>query len=207
MKIISWVILLVLIIAIPAQADTSYFRELVNKGNATYYDAYRMMAILESGQDTPDANYDELKKGLAELKIIPKDWESKKESEFVNRGELAYMLFKSLEMKGGLTVKILGVSCRYAFRECVDKKLIVEGFAGQLLSGEELISILAEAEKYQQKNLPNKKPVVVVPPKPKPVEKVEPAQTESDDEEFNPDEDIENDLEDESDEDEPQPSK
>ena len=205
MKIISWVILLVLIIAIPAQADTSYFRELVNKGNATYYDAYRMMAILESGQDTPDANYDELKKGLAELKIIPKDWE--KESEFVNRGELAYMLFKSLEMKGGLTVKIFGVSCRYAFRECVDKKLIVEGFAGQLLSGEELISILAEAEKYQQKNLPNKKPVVVVPPKPKPVEKVEPAQTESDDEEFNPDEDIENDLEDESDEDEPQPSK
>jgi hypothetical protein len=163
---LSAILLLAVASALPARADTSYFRELVNKGNATYYDAYRMMAVLESGQDTPDVKFDELKKGLKELKIVPADWDAKKETEFVNRGELAYMLFKSLEMKGGLTVRIFGVSCRYAFRECVDKKLIVEGFSGQLISGEELISILAEAEKYQQKHLPDKKPVMVVPARP-----------------------------------------
>jgi hypothetical protein len=207
MKIISLVILLILVIALPLQSDTSYFRELVNKGNATVYDGYRMIAILLSGQDNPDATYTELQSALSGLKTIPTGWKSKKESDFLTRSELAYMLFKSLEMKGGLTMRIFGVSERYAFRECVDKKLIVEGYAGQLLSGEELISILAEAEKYQQKYLPNKKPMVVVPAKPKPAEKIEPAQAEPDEEEFNPDDDIEDDLEDESDEDEPQPSK
>jgi len=199
MKIISLVILLTLIIALPLQSDTSYFRELVNKGNATYYDAYRMMAILESGQDTPDVKFDDLKKGLTKLGIIPEDWDTKKETEFVNRGELSYMLFKALEMKGGLTVRIFGVSCRYAFRECVDKKLIVEGYASQLLSGEELISILAEAEKYQQKNLPDKKPVLVVPQKPQ--EKVAPPPTQDESE------NIEEETEDEDKPEENQPSK
>ena len=199
MKIISLVILLTLIIALPLQSDTSYFRELVNKGNATYYDAYRMMAILESGQDTPDVKFDDLKKGLTKLGIIPEDWDTKKETEFVNRGELSYMLFKALEMKGGLTVRIFGVSCRYAFRECVDKKLIVEGYANQLLSGEELISILAEAEKYQQKNLPDKKPVLVVPQKPQ--EKVAPPPTQDESE------NIEKETEDEDEPEENQPSK
>ena len=199
MKIISLVILLTLIIALPLQSDTSYFRELVNKGNATYYDAYRMMAILESGQDTPDVKFDDLKKGLTKLGIIPEDWDTKKETEFVNRGELSYMLFKALEMKGGLTVRIFGVSCRYAFRECVDKKLIVEGYASQLLSGEELISILAEAEKYQQKNLPDKKPVLVVPQKPQ--EKVAPPPTQDESE------NIEKETEDEDEPEENQPSK
>ena len=207
MKIISLVVLLILMVALPVQADTSYFRELVNKGNATYYDACRMIAIMESGQDNQDVKFADLKKGLTELGIISADWDAKKESELVNRGELSYMLFKALEMKGGVTVRIFGVSCRYAFRECVDKKLIVEGYASQLLSGEELISILAEAEKYQQKYLPDKKPVVVVPPQPQPVEKVEPTPPEPDEEEFNPDEDINDNLENESDEDEPQPSK
>lgn len=203
MKIVSLVVLLILVITLPLQSDTSYFRELVNKGNATVYDGYRVIAILLSGQDNPDATYTELQSALAGLKTIPTDWKSKKESDFLTRSELAYILFTSLEMKGGLTTRIFGVSERYAFRECVDKKLIVEGYADQLLSGEELISILAEAEKYQQKHLPDRKPVVVVPPKPQ--EKVAPpppeplAQDENKKTEEKP--------EDEDNPEEPQPSK
>jgi hypothetical protein len=132
------------------QADTSYFRDLVNKGNATYADTLRVIDILVKGQDTTATSFEALKTELADKKIISSKWTHLKETDLINRGEVAYMLFKALNLKGGLSVKIFGLSCRYAYRECVDKKLMVPGFPNQLLSGAELISILAEAEKYQK---------------------------------------------------------
>ncbi len=135
-----------------AYADTSYFRELVNKGNATYYDAYRIITILHSGQDNPQLKFEDMKKQLWEQGISPDKWDVRKADELLNRGAMAYMLFKTLKLKGGLTVRCFGLSGRYAFRECVNKKLMARGFPNQLLSGEELISILAEAGKYQEKH-------------------------------------------------------
>ncbi|MBI4835496.1 MAG: hypothetical protein HY811_11855 [Planctomycetes bacterium] len=146
------VIIMLLILNGFSYADTSYFRELVNKGNATYYDACRIAAILQTGKDSPKAKFEELRDGLLADKIIPSNWGDKKENDFLSREELAYMLFKILKLKGGLTVKLFGLSPRYAFRECVDKKLLASGYPGQLLSGEELISILANSGDYQEEN-------------------------------------------------------
>jgi hypothetical protein len=132
-------------------ADTTYFRELVNKPNATYFDAYRTISVLRTGQNDSKATFDGLKDSLTKDKIIPKSWNKKKAEGFIDRGEMAYMLFQTLKMEGGLTVRIFGVSCRYAFRECVDKGLMASGYADQTLSGEELINILDQAGKYQDK--------------------------------------------------------
>lgn len=134
--------------------DTSYFRDLVKKGNATYYDAYRIITILETGKDDAQSKFENLRDKLIEQRIIAKNWDNKKADGFVNRGEISYMLFKTLKLKGGLTVRIFGLTCRYAFRECVNKKLLVQGYANQLLSGGEIISILSEAENYQTKQAP-----------------------------------------------------
>jgi hypothetical protein len=154
--------LLVIIIALlmltgVSYSDTSYFRELVNKGNATYYDAFRIATILQTGKDNPKAKFDELRDNLLADKIIPSNWGDKKESDFLSREDLAYMLFKALKLKGGLTIKLFGLSPRYAFRECVDKKLLASGYPGQLLSGEELVSILANSGEFQEENNGGKK--------------------------------------------------
>jgi len=138
-------------------ADTSYFRELVNKGNASCFDAFRVASLLKTGNDDPATTFDSLKDSLFKDRIIPGDWSKKKADNFINRGEMAYMLFNILKLKGGLSVKIFGVSCRYAFRECVDKKLMASGYPNQVISGEELISILDAAGKYQDQ-IAGKKP-------------------------------------------------
>lgn len=86
--------------------DTSYFRELVDKGNATYADAYRIMNILVKGHDTPDASFEDFKNELLNQEIILQKWSAFKADEFINRGQLAYMLVKALGIKGGLTLRI-----------------------------------------------------------------------------------------------------
>lgn len=145
------IVFLVVMVSSVVFSDTSYFRELVNKGNATYYDAYRIITILQTGKDDSQSTFENFRDKLMEQGIIPKKWDKKQSGDFPNRGEIAYMLFKTLGFKGGLTVRIFGLSCRYAFRECVNKKLMAQGYPNQLLAGEELISILAETEKYQEK--------------------------------------------------------
>ena len=154
MKILIKVFLIFMVIfsfSAITYGDTSYFRDLVKKGNATYYDAYRIITILETGKDDAQSTFENLRDKLIEAGIIAKNWDKKKADGFVNRGEISYMLFKTLKLKGGLTVRIFGLTCRYAFRECVNKKLLVQGYANQLLSGGEIISILSEAENYQTK--------------------------------------------------------
>ncbi len=153
-------ILMLLVMAIPLAVfsqvdvgpagDTSYFRELVDKGNATYADAYRMINILAKGHDTPDESFDDFKNELLNLEIIPQKWSDFKADEFINRGQLAYMLVKALGIKGGLTTRIFGPTPRYAFRECVMRKLIASGFPNELVSGGELISVLSRAERFQE---------------------------------------------------------
>lgn len=133
------------------QGATFYLRGLVIKGNATYYDAFRLINGLKEGKDIPGATFDELKNKLAAGKIIPSSWNNVKEKDFINRADFAYMLVKTLNIKGGLTLRLFGLTPRYALRECVMRRLIPDGFPNQLISGGELLSILIRAEKYQEK--------------------------------------------------------
>jgi hypothetical protein len=160
MKLLRLGLIVILVLSaagVFAGADTAYFRELVNKGNASCFDACRIATILRSGQDDPKAAFESLRDNLVKDKIVTKDWYKKKADSFITRGEMAYMLFRSLRLDGGLTVRVIGLSCRYAYRECVDKELMVRGYGSQNLSGEELINILDGAGKFQEKNAGKKK--------------------------------------------------
>jgi len=134
-----------------AQSTNEYFRNLTNKGNATYYDAFRIIIILKDGKDSPDITFDGLKNKLIESKIIPSGWSKVQEKNFINRADVAYMLVKTLSIKGGVTLRVFGLTPRYALRECIMRNLIPNGYPNQLISGGELISVLMHAEKYQDK--------------------------------------------------------
>ena len=136
---------------VKAQSTNAYFRDLTNKGNATYYDAFRIINILKEGKDSPDITFDGYKNKLIESKVIPSGWNKVKEKDFINRADVAYMLVKTLSIKGGVTLRVFGLTPRYALRECIMRKLIPDGYPNQLISGGELISVLVHAEKYQDK--------------------------------------------------------
>lgn len=68
--------------------------------------------------------------------------------EPLRKGQVAYMLCKALDMKGGLWLRLLGLSQRYALRELVYERVMVPGNVQDFMSGKELISTLNQAADY-----------------------------------------------------------
>ena len=128
---------------------TAYVRRLFEKNRATFGDACRSVQSLASDEHT-DADFEAIHKQLVEKGTVVKGWDLK-ESSPVTRGVLAYMLCKTLKIKGGLTVRVFGWSRRYAFRECLYVGLIPRGTTGQYVTGRQLIDILGNAEVYKEK--------------------------------------------------------
>jgi len=131
-----------------AHADTSFFRALLKKDTATFADACRIMAMLHTkSRDAADFK-DDLrllrKAGVVPVKLMkPKDGS-------VTVGELSFMLCKTLGIKGGLTMRVFGVSKRYAYRECVYLGLVPNVSPRRYISGEELVGIAGLAEEYMR---------------------------------------------------------
>ncbi len=64
---------------------------------------------------------------------------------------------KALGIRGGLTMRIFGISERYGFRECTYLGLVPGGSQWDKVSGSELVGILAHAADYREKLRPKEK--------------------------------------------------
>ena len=132
----------------PPEKRTDVLRRLYEKDRAGYGDAVRLMLGL--AKDAPvDGDFAALRQEAVERGLVDAGWDLA-EAAPVDKGRVAYMLVQALGIKGGLTMRLFGVSPRYAFRECVYRKLIGGGTPGEFVRGRELIDILAAAEDYKQ---------------------------------------------------------
>jgi len=68
----------------------------------------------------------------------------------VQRGTLAYALCRALQIKGGVTMRVLGNSDRYATRELQFMGLFPPGSQQQTFSGTEYVGIIGKIEDYQR---------------------------------------------------------
>jgi len=59
-------------------------------------------------------------------------------------------LVRALSIKGGLTMRVLGPTPRYAVRELQGQGLLPPSSPQQFLSGAELLGIIGRAEDYQR---------------------------------------------------------
>jgi hypothetical protein len=135
----------------PAQGKetrTAYLRRVFEKDLASTGDACRMMLSLASGEHT-DAEFATLRADLESRGIVEAAWELE-ESARLTKGTLAFMLARTLGVKGGLTASVLGMTRRYALKECVYLGLMEEGATGQYVTGRELIDVVTNAEIYRQ---------------------------------------------------------
>ncbi len=133
----------------PASADPAFFRTLLDKKKATVSDAARVMVILHTKNRNP-ATFQQDLQTLRQAGIVPKRWKWTADKP-VTCGEVAYMLCKVLGIKGGLTMRVTGITQRYAFRECSFRKLIPPTHQSKHLTGEELVAITAKAERYMRR--------------------------------------------------------
>ena len=97
-----------------------------------------------------DAAFADVQKDLVSGGAADADW-GFEESTIVTKGTLAYMLCKTLGIRGGVTTTIFGMSRRYAFRECVYLGLLSGRTDMEYVMGRELIDALADAEVYKER--------------------------------------------------------
>jgi hypothetical protein len=80
----------------------------------------------------------------------------------IQRGTLAVALCRALQIKGGVTMRVLGPSERYALRELQFLGLYPPGSQQQTFSGNEYVGIIGRIEDYQRGN-PADKPASELP--------------------------------------------
>lgn len=129
------------------EGDNSFYRVLASKPNATFEDAVRAFLDLGAGTDVGSMSFDKQAAELADAKIIRKSW-AKRPEERLTRGRTAYLVCRVCRIKGGITMRILGPSERYAFRECIFLGVWRGGNQRDYVTGGELMGVLKWAADY-----------------------------------------------------------
>ena len=128
--------------------QNAYFSELLTKEVAGLSDAYKTLVIL-MGADGRfrdiDSQFDFLKgKG-----IIPGNINKGSDHDApLRKGVAAYMFAKTMDIKGGITLRVFGLNERYAFKELVYQEIMNPGNVNDVMSGRELILTLTQSADY-----------------------------------------------------------
>ncbi|MBN2120824.1 MAG: hypothetical protein JW734_07205 [Candidatus Omnitrophica bacterium] len=125
-----------------------YFRSLISKEIALQADACKSLAVLlnidQEFQDLPSQI-----NALKQKNIIPKKLTSSfNPQEPLRKGVAAYMFCKALDIKGGVVLRIFGISQRYALKELVFQEIMRPGYERDVVSGKELVLMVTEAANY-----------------------------------------------------------
>jgi hypothetical protein len=137
--------------AISVSADTTYYRVLADQRVSTMKDACRVITIF-LGKEAELKDFQSQLSHLQSENIIPKKANTHPDAA-IHKDELAYMVFQALKLNGGVMLNalrpFLGVTPRYAYKECVYYKLIEDENPKALVEGKELIGVLSRMSAFQ----------------------------------------------------------
>ena len=135
-----------------ADIDLDYFRELLLKKTAINSDACQVIVRLMGVEDyVPDSSSQFAL--LKERNIIPEKLATGFDlSQPLRKGLTAYMFCQALEVKGGVWIRLFGMSQRYALKELIFEEIMSPGSVNDHMSGKELILTLTRAIEYITQN-------------------------------------------------------
>lgn len=111
-------------------------------------DAFHGLLMFLDGDD-PAAGYAGRVRELKSRRMLPEKFAQPAE-QAVDRGTLAVAILKALDIQGGLALRLLGPSPRYAVRELVFLELYPPSSPNQTFSGVEFLGIIGKLEDYQR---------------------------------------------------------
>ena len=134
--------------------DRIYFAELMTRKISFRYDASKIFVLL-MGVENQYIDMNSQIIFLKEKNFLPKKLEADfSPREPLRKGLFAYMLYKALEVEGGITLSLFGISERYALKELVYQGILASGNENDILTGEELVSTTMRAADFiSKKNL------------------------------------------------------
>ncbi len=130
------------------QAEFAHY--IAEQPMMTYDQLCRAVLLLADGDESPRS----FENRVAELQsrgIARERW-SFGAQDVVDRGVLAYMIFRTSNLPGGINTRLsgwTGVGCeRYALKEVARKRIIRYGLPYQIPTGGEVMRALARADDY-----------------------------------------------------------
>ena len=134
--------------------DTFWHDHLVQQAMVTVGEAYRAVLILADGEDQY-TDFAAREQALRERGMIRDAWGLQREA-CIDRGSVAYMVCRTLEIRGGVNMFLFGRhglgDRRYANRELVYREMVPEGAAYRYVTGGELMDLLIEADRYMARH-------------------------------------------------------
>lgn len=131
----------------PSQ-QMDFLHTLADRNITSNDEAFHGLVLFLDGSD-PAGDYAARVALLRTRKMLPAGFDQSADHA-VERGTLAVALVRALSIKGGLTMRVLGPSPRYAVRELQYLDIYPPSSPNQTFKGSEFLSILSKAEDYQK---------------------------------------------------------
>jgi hypothetical protein len=131
-------------------AQMDFWHVLPQRRVTSNDEAFHALLLFAEGQD-PAADYDGRVQALKSRNMLPDGFDAPAAAP-VNRGTFAVAVAEVLDIKGGVTMRLLGPRPRYALRELQYMGLFPPSSPNQVLTGPECLGIIGRAEDYQRLN-------------------------------------------------------
>ena len=131
------------------EAQMEFWHTLVDRKITSNDEAFHGLLLFLDHED-PSEDYEARVALLKERQMIPESFNQPAGAP-IQRGTLAVALARALQIKGGVTMRVMGPSPRYATRELQYLSLYPASSPRQTFSGSEFLGIIGRAEDYERK--------------------------------------------------------
>ena len=128
--------------------EYAFLSQLYAKKSASISDAVSVLTILYGAYKEKE-DFSARLSFLKEKNAIPQDLARQLNPDMpLRKGLAAYMFCRALAIKGGLWLRIFGLSQRYALKELVYEEIIASGGVSELMGGKDLVDMFIRAADY-----------------------------------------------------------
>jgi hypothetical protein len=136
--------------AAEVSTDAQFFAELGYKDVGLASDVARALVIFTSEGAESGADFEAGRAYLRTKGVLPDGWLDKARPEDpIDKGHLATLICRTLGVKGGLMMRLLGPVPRYALAECVYLELMARGADYCHVAGGELVGVIDRADRFR----------------------------------------------------------
>lgn len=134
----------------PDAASTDFWHGLAERPLVSNNEAMHGLILLANQTDSSES-YEQRLEWLKEQGLLSGGFNQPADAA-VQRGTVAQVVANIVDIKGGLTMRLIGAHPRYATRELVAMEILPASTPQQGLPGVEFVGIISRAETYLKEN-------------------------------------------------------
>ena len=142
------------------QHQLDYWHEIATKSLISNDEAFHGLLLYIDGKDD-STTYDQRVASLKSRGFLPKSF-NHGATDALERGDVAVALAKHLGVRGGLTMRLTGITPRYATRELEYRGVYPPSSPQQIFTGGEFVGVIGKAEDFHRGD-PTNLPAAQVP--------------------------------------------